>query len=145
MKKKIVYGLLVILWMIVIFMFSNQDAVNSTDMTVGLLNKVLSSLNLENLEEVINILFMPVRKFAHYFIYLILGVLVLNSVKEYKISFKEMLIVSLIVCILYAVSDEFHQTFIPGRAGKVIDVFIDTVGSISGMFIYYIFRKPIFK
>ena len=71
MKKKIFYGLLVIIWMTIIFLFSNQNAVNSTGMTVSLLSRILTILHLENLEELINLLFTPVRKFAHYFIYLI--------------------------------------------------------------------------
>lgn len=145
MKKKIIYSLLVVAWMIVIFLFSNQDATNSTEMTVGLLDRILSFLHLENLEEIINILFMPVRKMAHYIIYLILGLLVLNLIKEFDLSLKEMIIASLIICIMYAVSDEIHQIFVPGRAGKLIDVFIDTLGSISGIFGYYFARKSVFK
>lgn len=145
MKKKLIYSLVVIIWMIVIFCFSSQTSTSSSDMTVSLLDKVLSFLNLENFGEIIDLLFMPVRKMAHYLIYLILGFLVLNLVKEYNLTFKEIIIASLLICILYAVSDEVHQTFVPGRAGMLVDVCIDTLGSISGMFIYYVFRKSIFK
>ena len=141
MKKKIIYGLLVIIWMVVIFLFSNQDAVDSTDLTVGLLGDVLSFLHLENLEEVINMLFMPVRKMAHYIIYLILGILVINFIKEFNVSLKEIIITSLLICMMYAVSDEIHQTFVAGRAGKILDVFIDTFGSICGIYGYYFIRK----
>lgn len=145
MKKKIIYGLLVIIWMAVIFSFSNQTADNSTNLTVGLLDRVLSFLHLEDLESLINILFTPVRKMAHYIIYLILGLLILNFIKEFDLSLKEMIIASLLICIMYAVSDEIHQIYVAGRAGRVIDVFIDTLGSITGIYGYYFFRKSIFK
>lgn len=145
MKKKIIYGLLVIIWMAIIFSFSSQTAVDSTDLTVGLLDRVLSFLHLEDLESLINMLFTPVRKMAHYIIYLILGLLILNFIKEFDLSLKEMIIASLLICIMYAVSDEIHQIYVDGRAGRVIDVFIDTLGSITGIYGYYFFRKSIFK
>jgi VanZ family protein len=37
---------------------------------------------------------------------------------------------------LYAIGDEFHQTFVPGRHGKALDVLIDSIGiAISILFI----------
>jgi len=33
-----------------------------------------------------------------------------------------------VICILYAASDEWHQTFVPGRGGTWVDVVIDTGG-----------------
>lgn len=145
MRKKIIYSILVVSWMIVIFLFSNQDATNSTDLTVGLLDKILSFLGLENLENLVNLLFMPIRKMAHYIIYLILGILVFNLIKEFNLSIKEIIIASLLICVIYAVSDEIHQLFVPGRAGKIIDVLIDSLGSISGIYGYYFVRKSILK
>ncbi len=37
---------------------------------------------------------------------------------------------TLIFCILYAISDEYHQGFIPGRSSRVFDVGFDTLGMI---------------
>lgn len=34
--------------------------------------------------------------------------------------------------LIYAASDEWHQTFVFGRSGTVMDVFIDSVGSLLG-------------
>ncbi|MBQ3466792.1 MAG: VanZ family protein, partial [Oscillospiraceae bacterium] len=39
----------------------------------------------------------------------------------------------LLFCFLYACSDEFHQLFVPGRAGMFSDVLIDTVGVLFGL------------
>ncbi len=38
--------------------------------------------------------------------------------------------------ILYAVSDEVHQLFVPGRGGQLTDVIIDTAGAGAGLGIY---------
>lgn len=40
-----------------------------------------------------------------------------------------------LLCVLYAVTDEVHQAFIPGRGPRVSDVLIDTAGSITGILI----------
>ena len=59
---------------------------------------------------------MPIRKLAHFTEYLIL-------------------------CILYAFTDEYHQTFINGRTGQILDVLIDSSGSLLGSGIYYLGSK----
>jgi VanZ family protein len=41
---------------------------------------------------------------------------------------------ALLLTILYAISDEFHQTFIPGRNGMLMDVFIDSLGGLTALF-----------
>lgn len=79
----------------------------------------------------------PVRKSAHFFIYSILGLLVVSLALEYSISYKTV-IFSLAFCFLYSISDEIHQLFVPGRSGEVLDVFIDTLGSFFGIIIYFI-------
>ena len=38
----------------------------------------------------------------------------------------------------YAASDEFHQLFVPGRAGRVTDVLIDSGGVIFGLFVVFV-------
>jgi VanZ family protein len=40
------------------------------------------------------------------------------------------------ICILYAILDEVHQIFIPGRSGEIRDVFIDSSGSGTGILAY---------
>ena len=130
--------ILVILWMIVIFSFSNQKAVESTKLSDGLILKTVRIIekitNKEySDEEILEKFVKPVRKLAHFTIYLILGVLVYLYIKEFNISNK--FIISLLICILYALSDEIHQLFIVGRSGKIIDVFIDSFGSLTGIFI----------
>lgn len=64
-----------------------------------------------------------IRKAAHMSIYALLAFCVYHS--QEKPTLKK----TLLIVILYACSDEFHQRFIPGRNGSPIDVGIDTLGA----------------
>jgi len=45
------------------------------------------------------------------------------------------------VCVLFAVSDEFHQQFVPGRGPQVRDVFIDSSGAALGLLLCLAVQK----
>ena len=47
---------------------------------------------------------------------------------------------TIVIGILYAISDEFHQSFSPGRTPKVTDVYIDTLGIILGVLLVILIR-----
>ena len=49
---------------------------------------------------------------------------------------KNVLILSILLCILYATTDEIHQIFINGRDGNIKDVLVDSIGIIIGCLIY---------
>ena len=74
-----------------------------------------------------------VRKGAHATEYAVLAFLILLAMDRKKWA------VSFAITTLYAVSDEIHQLFIPGREGKVMDVLIDSMGAIAGVGLYLIF------
>ena len=44
---------------------------------------------------------------------------------------------SLLVCVLYAISDELHQLFVSGRGAQVKDVLIDSAGATVGVCLYW--------
>lgn len=43
--------------------------------------------------------------------------------------------------VLYAVSDEVHQSFVPGRHARVTDVLIDTIGILLALWTVHFYRK----
>ena len=45
------------------------------------------------------------------------------------------------VCLLYAASDEWHQSFVPSRQGCVRDVAIDTAGALGGLLLLRLFQR----
>ncbi len=154
--KIIISYILVILWMIVIFMFSNVDSYHSNSTSKGAINKVVDKvdegavnvgikdkpLNTLEKQNIVNEINLPVRKIIHFTEYLILCLLWINALRVSNIKYKY--IISILICIIYAFTDEYHQTFINGRTGQLLDVLIDSSGVIVGSIIYYIGSK-IFK
>ena len=130
--KKVLSIILVILWMIVIFLFSNQNSIDSTEST-NLIYR-LFGINTDSI-----FIFVLIRKFAHLIEYLILGLLVYNMFKNFNI--KRIYICTILFCIIYSCIDEIHQLFIPGREGKLIDCFIDTLGSSIGLIFIFLKQK----
>lgn len=134
MKKLSV--ILVIIWMIVIFMFSSYNGNISSMQSDGI---VAMLARLIHYTGDIDILRVIVRKMAHFTEYLILGILIINACKYNSV--KDMIKLSILICILYASLDEIHQLFIQGRGGRLFDVLIDTLGSLTGIFTYKVLRK----
>ena len=65
-------------------------------------------------------------------IYLVLGFVTYLAVPRAWPLRKKVLFV-LLLCCFYAITDEWHQSFVPGRGPEVRDVIMDTLGSSMGM------------
>ena len=144
MTKKIIMWTLVVMWMGVIFFFSSYNGIDSTSQSKGFLYNTLGKvidifdkdITLHEKDLLIEKLDTPIRKVAHGCVYLILAILICLALDNYKIDIKKLLIVAFIICVLYAISDEIHQTFIDGRSGEIKDVFIDSIGVSLGLLLY---------
>lgn len=134
--KKYIKFLLIIIWLIVIFVFSNQNGLDSTNLTNGILERYLFFINND-------FIFILIRKMAHITEYLILGILIINFINEFKIDNK--IIISIFICFILASLDEFHQLFVVGRTGKLLDVFIDMIGVFLGILLFQKINKKIIK
>lgn len=68
----------------------------------------------------------------HILVYLILAALFLRALKNTSPNFSllKILTITIFFCILYAISDEFHQAFVPGRSVSALDVLMDGVGGV---------------
>jgi VanZ family protein len=62
-----------------------------------------------------------------------------------KIQVKDLrnALLSVIVSLLYAISDELHQVFVPGRAGELKDFLVDASGVVIAVIIYQVFKTII--
>lgn len=143
MFRKIIKLILILLVMIIIFLFSSDNGIESTKKSDIVIVKTTQlflgkKLSAEEYQKYIDKFVMLVRKSAHFLIYLILGVLIISFIKEFRSVDYISLLVSIGICFLYACSDEVHQLFVSGRSGEVCDVFIDTFGSFFGVIIYFI-------
>lgn len=137
-KKLIISWILLIIWMVFIFYMSSCNGEVSSNQS-GTIASVLRFIFGVKYSDV---LIFIIRKCAHVSEYFILGILVINLVSKYYV--KHCYLISFVVCVLYASSDEFHQLFVPGRSGLVRDVFIDLIGVLLGfcfMFLVNYFRK----
>lgn len=127
-KRKIVYWSLLIIWMIIICVMSNQPATVSDSQSIGLLY-LFSKLGI-NINSIFGDLAnFVVRKCAHFIEYMILALLAFNLIKLY-FNIKQVVILTIVFVFLYACSDEIHQLFVLGREGAIRDVVIDTCGGI---------------
>lgn len=131
-KKKIFYFLLIIFFMIIIFFFSNQNNNSSDNISKGLIKKFLLLFNVND-KELINTLNYPIRKLAHFTFFFLLGFSFVSFFKELNMS--KYIIISVVICLIYACFDEFHQIFINGRTAKIFDVFIDMSGVLFAIFL----------
>lgn len=77
-----------------------------------------------------------VKKLAHITEYAIFTVLLYRALINSGMKKEKAAVLSIILAILYGASDEFHQSFTPGREPRVRDVLFDTFG--SGLSVYYI-------
>lgn len=116
MSQKYLRYLPVILWMVVIFIFSSFPDLPS--------NKI-------------DILNFTIKKTAHVLEYTILFLF------WYRALGKKNPIYALMLSLAYAFTDEIHQLFVPGRTGRLRDVGIDTIGMI--VFSYLIVKFDLWK
>lgn len=141
--RKILPWAAVILWMALIFYFSAQVAEQSDRLSEGITEKIVAAIGKINPDAkfVVESMNHLVRKYAHFFVYLVLGVLMVNAFRSSGIPGCKGIIAALAVCVLYAVSDEIHQLFVPGRSGQFTDVLIDSAGAAIGAFITVMIRR----
>lgn len=122
-------------WMAIIFTMSSFNSIESANQSNYIVNIISNVLNINNIE----LLNLIIRKLAHFTEYLILGVLVINMFT--KNNAKKYYLLSILLCIIYAISDEIHQLFVPGRACQIKDILIDSIGSITGIYLYKLISK----
>lgn len=77
------------------------------------------------------------HKIAHMIEYAILGALIYRALRQEKIGKLEAVIYAIIIAAFYGFTDEFHQSFTPGRTTRLRDVFIDTIGATTGILIVW--------
>ncbi len=131
--------ILTVLVMAVIFILSadNADESNAKSdvLADSFVYSVLSFFELtdEQIQKVIDVSVFIVRKTAHFAEYAVLGFLLYSVCVSFYIKPQQGIPISFSVGALYAVSDEIHQYFVPGRACQVRDMLIDSCGVMCGI------------
>ncbi len=125
------------IWMTMIFLFSNQPGGGSgalSRLVMSYLARVGIDFQAWFGENAVWVL----RKCAHFTEYMILFFLLFVALETHLVARKARWW-ALLGVFLYASSDEFHQLFIPGRVGDVVDVMIDTSGGCMGLLLLTVF------
>lgn len=148
----------IILWGMVLFMaciiftFSSQPAKQSNSVSKGITRKIVDTLpqtkhkTEKQKQKIVNKVNHYVRKLAHFTAFFFFGLfLICAMLLSYsdKYSIYKILLISAIIALLYAISDEAHQFFVPNRGPQVKDVLIDFSGSALSFLIVLIIKKII--
>lgn len=149
--KRTILLILIITLCTIIFCFSNQPADESSNTSGGFIKFIIEinpfTANLEETKklELQENLQHIVRKGAHFSIYTVLGLLLMTFINTYNLRLSQKVLISFITGVTYAVTDEVHQYFVPGRSCEFRDVCIDGSGVLLGIilvsFIIVIFNK----
>ena len=86
---------------------------------------------------------MLIKKGGHAFVFGVQAWLYLRALRRHFSSPAKLRWVCAGLAVLYAASDEFHQTFVPGRNGRLSDVFVDSLGVGGAMALdWWLARQP---
>ena len=142
---RIVSVVLLLTWMVFIFVLSNENAGTSANTSGQIIKKIAQAVDrnfttlppaqqhsiIENWQSF-------VRTMAHFTEYIVLGFLAANTVRAFKIKGRLAYGLPVLFGLVYAVSDEIHQIFIPGRSCQFGDIVVDTLGSVIGTFVFLV-------
>ncbi|MDE5717873.1 MAG: VanZ family protein [Lachnospiraceae bacterium] len=137
-------GVLAIVWMCIIFAFSAQGKEESGAVSESFTFHIVSStrtfFNLDlsdaRVKEIADMIEGLVRKAAHMAEFGIMSVLLYIWVGQWEMSFLRRGGTAAGATAIYAATDEIHQLFVPGRAGRFSDVCIDSAGAVAGVVLF---------
>lgn len=138
MMKKMLSWIIVVFWMVVIFYFSYQPATVSNGMSMGVTMKFIQLIEFFSPDIEINENYLngKIRKFAHFFIYFLLGIFVMGAIRKGNDKGWRSVAFTFLICVLFAIFDEMHQLIVPGRGAQLKDVIIDSLGALLGISLY---------
>ncbi|WP_216696810.1 VanZ family protein [Anaerostipes faecalis] len=149
-KERLLYWGITVVLMIVIFLFSAKTGDSSSKMSIGyakVLAKLLGRIGIFDVSTPALLMMHAesvhtfVRKMAHFTEYAVLGFFSYQAITCDLPNSKKSVITAQILCTSYAITDEIHQIFVPGREGKVFDVGIDSFGALTGIILaHFLFQ-----
>ena len=142
-KKRLFPLVITILIMAFIFLQSALPADLSKEESNLIVQALIEFLHVDP-----KILSFAVRKCAHFTEYLLLGLSLFATVREYdpvrlerNEQWQRTALLSWGIGALYALTDEVHQAFVPGRSWEIRDMLIDSCGVAAGVLIMAALRS----
>ena len=165
--QNIITSILVLVWMTTVFIFSSQDGTQTLNTSGAFIHAVESTVknegthvesntnsnnNTDKIKSQKTIKYkysdeiqLFVRKNAHYFLYLTGGIILSAFFYAQNKANRRYTLYTIVTGIVYSMTDEFHQKFVPGRTSSIKDVGIDSLGVITGVVIFiliiYVLRR----
>ncbi|PYK29233.1 MAG: hypothetical protein DME57_11150 [Verrucomicrobia bacterium] len=134
MRSFLKYWLPVLIWLGLIFIGSTD--LMSAEHTSRIIGPILRWFNPEISPAAIASVQFFVRKAGHLAEYAILAALLWRAgrrIGTWTTKMSILFAMTLLVCAVFAVSDEFHQSFVPTRTSSIHDVWIDICGALLGL------------
>ena len=144
----IILVLMVIGWGFTIYSFSDMNTINSNDDSKNVISVFLekgleftnelgitsSHPSDDKIEKATTLLNSPLRKVMHASVYFVLAffIMILINVIKKKKNYLFSSLITILICFVFAITDEYHQTLVMGRTGQFLDVLIDTTGGLVG-------------
>jgi len=136
---RIVFCSAAFLCMLGIFIFSAQSSDVSWEVSGSFIELIapffypdFGELDICSRSFIVDSLQSVVRTCAHGFSYFMLGFLSVLCLNAFNMCITKSLAISVVICILYAFTDELHQYFVPGRSMQTIDILVDSCGAVLG-------------
>jgi VanZ family protein len=143
MKSFLKYWLPVLIWLGLIFVGSTDTL--SAEQTSRFLVPFLRWLDPQISVATIAAVHLTVRKLGHITEYAILAMLLWRALRRgtrLQAKMSILFLLAWLAAAIFAVIDEFHQSFVPSRTASPVDVMIDICGAMIGLIICMMFAVP---
>jgi VanZ family protein len=84
-----------------------------------------------------------IQNLLHIPLYACLSFLWVRAFSRLRVNSAKGVVLALFITILYGCLDEVHQTFVPGRYGGLMDIYLNTVGAVIGIVLFKLWKKRI--
>ena len=133
----IIFLVLTIIWMGLVFYLSSENADASSKTSQAFLDKLIAMFNIKTRAYLEG----TIRTWAHFGLYLLGGLVSNGFFTFWLLEHKRKFLYCSAFGVLYAVSDEIHQLFVPGRAFEVKDIMVDVSGFLLGALVVWLTVK----
>ena len=144
-KKLLIYILIIPAYLLTIYLLSHQTGQTSNEISEGIIRRIIGKLfditGKELTHDMLDTINYLSRKFLHFTEYIILAMLFYGLFKNLPLSIQKRLVFSVLPAVIYSVSDEFHQLFVPNRTGQISDIIIDSSGALIGALLMYLLER----
>ena len=145
MKRKlcfrIIFAILVLGIMATVFLFSSQSGGESNHLSQGVLEHILNFFHIQADPLKLDWYNLVLRKIAHFSLYFLLGAGAMGFLLTTPLKKKYCFMLSILFCVLFAATDEYHQFLLGTRNGNVMDILLDSMGAMTGVGVVGVWGK----